>query len=132
MKKLMAALVGVVVLSFCGLAQADFIGNKDSKFFFPDNCSYVKMIKKDNVVNFKTSADAVAAGYKLSSKCKSDDAKAPAVPAAPAFVGNKASKLYFPATCSVVKMIKDDNKVTFMTDADAKAAGYKLSSKCSQ
>ena len=127
MKKLVLMIVGVLVLGFTGAAHADFVGNKDSKFFFPDTCSYVKLIKKDNQVAFKTAADAIAAGYKASSKCKSD-----AVPSASAFVGNKSSKLFFPADCSVVKMIKDDNKVTFNTAADAAAAGYKASSKCSE
>jgi methylphosphotriester-DNA--protein-cysteine methyltransferase len=124
MKKLMLAMTGLLILSFSGLANADFVGNKDSKFFFPDTCSYVKLIKKDNVVNFKTSADAIAAGYKASSKCKSD------APAAVIFVGNKSSKLFFPANCSVVKLIKDDNKISFKSSADALAAGYKASSKC--
>jgi methylphosphotriester-DNA--protein-cysteine methyltransferase len=125
MRKLFTA-AGVLILGFTGAAHADFVGNKDSKFFFPDTCSYVKLIKKDNVVNFKTSADAIAAGYKASSKCQSNDATAPA------FVGNKSSKLFFPADCSVVKLIKDDNKVPFNTSADALAAGYKASSKCAQ
>lgn len=125
MKRLMLAVTGLVIFSFTGLAHADFVGNKDSKFFFPENCSYVKLIKKENIVNFKTSADAVAAGYKASTKCKSD-ASTP-----PAFVGNKSSKLFFPADCSYVKLIKDENKVTFNSSAEALAAGYKASSKCS-
>jgi len=115
-----------LVLGFTGAAHADFVGNKDSKFFFPDTCSYVKLIKATNQVAFKTAADAVAAGYKASSKCQSD------TPAAPAFVGNKSSKLFFPANCSVVKLIKDENKVSFNTAADAAAAGFKASSKCAQ
>ena len=122
---MVAAVVGLFVLSFTGFAHADFVGNKDSKFFFPDNCSYVKLIKKDNVVTFKTSAEAIAAGYKASSKCKADDSKAAL------FVGNKSSKLYFPADCSYVKLIKDENKVSFTDEKSALAAGYKLSSKCS-
>lgn len=125
MKKLMVVVVGLLVLSFIGPAHAGYVGNKDSKFFFPDTCSYAKLIKKDNVVNFKTAADAIAAGYKASSKCQEDAA------AAGAFVGNKSSMLFFPADCSVVKLIKDDNKVTFKTSADALAAGFKASSKCS-
>lgn len=127
MNKLVTALAGVLVLGFTGIAHADFVGNKDSKFFFPDTCSYVKLIKKDNVVNFKTAADATAAGYKASSKCKSD---APA--ATVTFVGNKSSKLFFPANCPVIKLIKADNKVVFNSAADAVAAGYKASSKCAQ
>jgi methylphosphotriester-DNA--protein-cysteine methyltransferase len=126
MKKLVTVLVGVLVLGFTGAAHADFVGNKDSKFFFPDTCSYVKLIKKENVVNFKTSADAIAAGYKASSKCQSNAASTVM------FVGNKSSKLFFPANCSVVKLIKDDNKVSFNSSADAVAAGYKASSKCAQ
>jgi len=124
MQKLTQVLVGLVFLSFTGLAHADFVGNKSSKFFFPDTCSYVKMIKADNKVVFKTSADAVAAGYKLSSKCKADDS------AKVSFVGNKSSKLFFPADCSYVKLIKDENKVSFSSSADALAAGFKASTKC--
>ena len=84
------------------------------------------MIKKENVVNFKTAADAMAAGFKASSKCK------PAEELAMPVVANKSSKLFFPPDCSVVKMIKDDNKVTFKSSAEAIAAGYKASTKCSE
>jgi len=121
MKKLTVVLMGLFVLSFIGSAYADYLGNKDSKFFFPENCSYAKLIKKDNIVKFTTFDAAVAAGYKVSSKCKDD---------AP-FVGNKSSKLYFPADCSYVKLIKDENKNTFTDEASAKKAGYTRSSKCS-
>jgi len=124
MKKLTQVLVGLLFLGYTGLAHADFVGNKASKLFFPDTCSYVKLIKADNKVAFKTSAEATAAGYKLSSKCKADDA------AKVTFVGNKSSKLFFPADCSYVKLIKDDNKVNFSSSADALAAGYKASTKC--
>ncbi|MDE2028120.1 MAG: hypothetical protein KGJ11_06235, partial [Candidatus Omnitrophica bacterium] len=62
--------VGVVLMfGLTQAAQAAFIGNKASKFYFPDSCSYAKMIKKENVVKFKTAAQAVKAGYKASSKC---------------------------------------------------------------
>ena len=101
MKSVIAAVLGVLFLGMTASVQADVIGNKDSKFFFPPDCSYAKLIKKDNVVTFKSAADAVAAGYKESSKCKS------AAAVTPAFVGNKSSKLYFPANCSTVKLIKD-------------------------
>ena len=124
MKKLMAVVTGLIIFGFSSMAHADYIGNKDSKLFFPDNCSYAKMIKKDNVVNFKSSTDAIAAGYKASSKCKEEAVAA-------TFVGNKSSKLFFPSDCSYVKLIKADNKVTFNSSADAIAAGYKASSKCS-
>ena len=124
MKKLILVL-GVVILGFSGVVQADVIGNKDSKFFFPADCSYVKLIKKDNIVTFKTAADALAAGYKASSKCQA------AAMDTTSFVGNKTSKLFFPSDCSYVKMIKGENKVTFKSSADALAAGYKASSKCS-
>ena len=96
MKKLILVL-GVVILGFNGVVQADVIGNKDSKFFFPADCSYVKLIKKDNIVTFKTAADAVAAGYKASSKCKA------AAMDTTSFVGNKSSKLFFPSDCSYGK-----------------------------
>jgi methylphosphotriester-DNA--protein-cysteine methyltransferase len=125
MKKVFLTLVGVLVIGFAGVSHADFVGNKSSKLFFPDTCSYVKLIKKDNVVNFKTSADAVAAGFKASSKCQADTSDAVV------FVGNKSSKLFFKADCSYVKLIKDENKVSFKTSADALAAGFKASSKCS-
>ncbi len=68
-KGFMITIAGVLFLGLTGLAQADFVGNKDSKLFFSDDCSYAKMIKKENKVVFKTSAEAVAAGYKASSKC---------------------------------------------------------------
>ena len=123
MKKLLLVL-GTLILGFNGLVVADVVGNKDSKFFFPSDCSYVKLIKKDNIVTFKTPADAIAAGYKASSKCQATGSDKVS------FVGNKSSKLFFPSDCSYVKMIKDENKVTFKSTADAIAAGYKASSKC--
>ena len=128
MNKLLAAVTGLFILSFTGMAHADFVGNKDSKLFFPDTCSYVKLIKKDNVVNFKTAADAVAAGYKASSKCQAAEKAVEAVPV----IGNKSSKLFFPTECSYVKLIKAENKITFKSAAEAIAAGYKASSKCSE
>jgi methylphosphotriester-DNA--protein-cysteine methyltransferase len=121
--KRIGLLTGALVLSFSVLSQAAFVGNKTSKLFFPDTCSYVKLIKKDNVVNFKTAADALAAGYKASSKCEGDVST-------PAFVGNKSSKLFFPSSCSYVKFIKQTNLVTFNSAAEATAAGYKASDKC--
>lgn len=124
MKIKLIAVIGFLFLATSGVAHAQFVGNKDSKLFFPENCSYVKMIKKENQVSFKTSAEAVAAGYKASSKCQSKEA------VAAAFVGNKDSKLFFPADCAYVKMIKEENKVSFQTSAEAVAAGYKASSKC--
>ena len=123
MKKLILVL-GVLIFGFNGLVQADVVGNKDSKLFFPVDCSYVKLIKKDNIVTFKSPKDAIAAGYKESSKCKSAEVDTVL------FVGNKSSKLFFPSDCSYVKMIKDTNKVTFKSSVDAIAAGYKASSKC--
>jgi methylphosphotriester-DNA--protein-cysteine methyltransferase len=69
--------------------------------------------------------DAVAAGYKASSKCQGTAADMAS------FVGNKSSKFFFPSDCSYVKLIKDENKVTFKSSAEATAAGYKASSKCS-
>ncbi len=124
MKKLILAVLGVLVIGFSGLVQADVVGNKSSKLFFPPDCSYAKLIKKENQVTFKSPADAVAAGYAASSKCQSTAVDTVA------FVGNKSSKLFFPANCSYVKLIKDDNKVSFKSSADAVAAGYKASSKC--
>lgn len=122
MKRIIAVLAGLFI-GFSALAQADLVGNKSSKLYFPDSCSVVKLIKKDNIVNFKTEAQAKAAGYTASSKCQSQDDL-------PAYFGNKSSKLFFPVGCSVVAEIKDENKVGFNTQADALSAGYKLSSKC--
>ncbi len=124
-KSIAAAIVGLFILSLTGPAQADYIGNRDSKYFFPENCSYVKMIKKDHRVFFRTSKEALAAGFKMSSKCKDVN------PEVVMFVGNKSSKMYFPVNCSYVKMIKDENKIDFKSSREALTAGYTMSSKCS-
>jgi micrococcal nuclease len=47
-----------------------------------------------------------------------------AVPVATGFLGNKESKVFHLPTCKLVVKIKPENKVTFATREEAKAAGY--------
>lgn len=46
------------------------------------------------------------------------------------FVANKDSKVFHNETCSVVKQMKDTNKVTFKTADEATKAGYTACKKC--
>ena len=47
-----------------------------------------------------------------------------------AYVASKNGKKYYPASCSVVSNIKQENRVYFATEAAAIAAGYSLSATC--
>jgi hypothetical protein len=62
-------------------------------------------------------------------------APAPAVKAAPAattgaIVANKNSKIYHRADCKAVAKMKDANKTTFASAAEAAKAGYKPCKEC--
>ncbi len=57
-------------------------------------------------------------------------AKAAPAPAATGFVGNKDSKLCHRADCKAVAKMKDANKVSFASAADAQKAGYKACKMC--
>ena len=46
------------------------------------------------------------------------------------FVGNKDSKIFHSDDCSMVKQMKDSNKVVFKTAAEATKAGYTACKKC--
>ncbi len=46
-------------------------------------------------------------------------------------VGNKNSKLYFLPTCHSFKLIKEQNRVYFNSENEAKLAGYTLAGNCS-
>jgi len=56
-------------------------------------------------------------------------AAAPA-PAATGFVGNKDSKVCHKADCKSVAKMKEANKVSFASAADAQKAGYKACKSC--
>lgn len=56
-------------------------------------------------------------------------AAAPA-PAATGFVGNKGSKVCHKADCKMAGKMKDANKVSFASAADAQKAGYKACKVC--
>lgn len=57
-------------------------------------------------------------------------AKAAPAPAATGFVCNKDSKLCHKADCKAVAKMKDANKVTFTSAAEAQKAGYKACKMC--
>jgi len=122
--KLVAALIGVLVVGFAGLAQADFTGNKESKTFHQDNCPMVKAMKAENKVAFKTADEAIKAGYTLCKKCAAGTA------VKSAFVGSKDGKKYHTAVCPIVASIKAENVVNFATENEAKKAGYAPCAKC--
>jgi hypothetical protein len=46
------------------------------------------------------------------------------------FVGDKQSKIYYPADCDAAKEISEANRTTFKTTLEAEKAGYKLSKGC--
>lgn len=61
---------------------------------------------------------------------KAAPAKAAPAPAATGFVGNKDSKLCHKADCKAAAKMKDANKVTFASAAEAQKAGYKACKMC--
>ena len=50
--------------------------------------------------------------------------------AAAEIVGDKQSKVYYPADCDVAKEISESNRATFKTALEAEKAGYKRSKEC--
>ena len=119
--KLVAANVGVLFLGFTGMAQADFVGNKDSKTFHTEQCSVVKQMKAENKVTFTTAAEALKAGYTACKKCS---------PADVTFVASKDGKKYHKTECRLAANIKADNLVNFVSQAEAEKAGYTPCSIC--
>jgi len=57
-------------------------------------------------------------------------AKAAPAPAATGFVGNKDSKICHKADCKSVAKMKDANKTSFASAADAQKAGFKACKSC--
>lgn len=61
---------------------------------------------------------------------KAAPAKAAPAPAATGFVGNKDSKICHKADCKSVAKMKEANKTTFASAAEAQKAGYKACKSC--
>ena len=125
-KRLVVAMVGALFLGLTSLAQADFVGSKDSDKYHTMDCPIVKNIKEANKVIFKTAAEAQKAGYKACKKCQPGETAA--VDAK--FVASKDGEKYHMATCKLVAHIKDGNKVGFTTKEEAQKAGYKPCTIC--
>ncbi len=61
---------------------------------------------------------------------KTAPAAAAPAPAATGFMGNKGSKVCHKADCKSVAKMKDTNKVSFASAADAEKAGFKACKNC--
>jgi hypothetical protein len=46
------------------------------------------------------------------------------------FAGSKTGKTYYPISCKSLNRIKNENRVYFTTQAEAKSAGYSASKAC--
>ena len=46
------------------------------------------------------------------------------------FIGNKNSKIYHKPDCAAVKKMKDENKVAFASEEEAKKAKFRPCKKC--
>lgn len=68
MKRLLVALSLLVLLPV--MAWADFYGSAKADKYHLKECRWAKRIAKENLVTFKTSADAVKAGYQPCETCK--------------------------------------------------------------
>lgn len=75
-------------------------------------------------------APLFAQGAAKPSKPAAPPAKAAPAPAATGFVGNKESKVCHKADCKSVGKMKDTNKVSFASAADAQKAGFKACKVC--
>ncbi|MCA1607018.1 MAG: nuclease, partial [Acidobacteria bacterium] len=45
-------------------------------------------------------------------------------------LGDKQSKIYYPADCEVAKEISESNRTTFKSAVEAEKAGYKPAKEC--
>ena len=75
-------------------------------------------------------APLFAQGTAKTAKPAAPPAKAAPAPAATGFVGNKGSKVCHKADCKAASKMKEANKVTFASAADAQKAGYKACKMC--
>jgi hypothetical protein len=74
---------------------------------------------------------AAAQAPRAAKKPAAPVASAPKVaPKAAAFVGNKATKTFHRADCALAAKMKEANRVTFATAAEAAKAGYKPCKVC--
>jgi deoxyribonuclease-1 len=56
----------------------------------------------------------------------------PAATAIGPIIGNRTSKIYHLPNCSDYSKVSERNRVTFKSEAEAKAAGYRKARNCSQ
>jgi competence protein ComEC len=61
---------------------------------------------------------------------KPEAPKTTITPSASGFVGNRDSKVYHKAGCKAVGKMKDKNKVSFASKAEAEKAGFKPCKEC--
>ena len=63
-------LINLILPSIALSSGNNYIGSKESNKYHLYDCRWVKNIKKENVVEFKTVKEAIAAGYKPCETCK--------------------------------------------------------------
>lgn len=57
-------------LIFTNNAAARYVGSKESNVYHEENCHYVEKIKSEDLNNFDTPEEAIAAGYRPCKVCK--------------------------------------------------------------
>lgn len=91
--------------------------------YFPANCAAREGVKEANRVEFKSEAEARAAGYRLDVRCFPPENNVPVR-------GNKTTNVFLFPHCPGYKKIPEEAQVEFKNQAEAKAAGYKLDGYC--
>ena len=49
--------------------EISYVGDKQSKMYYPEACDGAKQVKAENLVKFSSKSEAKKAGYKLDKSC---------------------------------------------------------------
>jgi hypothetical protein len=64
-----ATIIGLTAFRHTSVGQVYWGSIKSNKFHYP-SCKWIKKIKPENLVEFKTREDAIKAGYKPCKECR--------------------------------------------------------------
>ncbi|GAB4484278.1 MAG: hypothetical protein OHK006_08170 [Thermodesulfovibrionales bacterium] len=76
MKKALIFLAIAVLLFVASVVRAEYFAAKDARKFHHADCQWVKKIRQENLLSFKTPDDARQAGYEPCKTCNPDSPSA--------------------------------------------------------
>jgi methylphosphotriester-DNA--protein-cysteine methyltransferase len=117
MKRLLVAVLLLLVLVPTAISATEFWGSKTSNKYHYPTCKWTKQIKSSNLIKFRSPEEAQKAGYIPCPVCK------PPKPATE-FWGSKTSNKYHYPMCKWTKQIKSSNLIKFRSPEEAQKAGY--------